>query len=1045
MLQASRSYVCWQCAARRVSSNGGLARLDRTAVVLNSKSLAQGQPTSGTRAFATVQHPSRKATSPGSGANGAQRRVWIRERLWNWEKDNPTEAQTMLTDYSFAGELSNSFTRPQNVTMAQFDVTTPLFEGDELSDLRSDNTNLNAGDLVEMSAEGSRRPMLAICLGRFNGYEHYYTSSGKWFTGLGIQTLFVVNNFVHPAELEPIISEIPLGEIPTEEINALHDLGHDPSRMAGAPLLKKMMDFTQEAEAIYQANAGKLDASSSFIGDPIKHRYLTLYEISDVLLPFSLKRKGKHSAAALYAVHRALLQDETFFRPLKQTGHRRSYLFEISPLSEVRIVQRVESIVRAHLEEPRNRRGKEDAGGDPTLIGFIEKARKAIGNSREVRMPSAHGVIGPSLSPPPSSTRESPQWSAADKEILQFIELWSSYQKFPAFSRMQTMGSTILRILDRYPDMKLDAATGWTFLQEVGWITPWDIQSRYNTRLPGVEIKRSGGLSRPFPDGMGKQLTPDVFTKDRKMLDNGTVYAIDAETTVDIDDAVSVEKTTNPEENWIHIHVADPASSISPDTAVAEYAELVPETIYLQGHYCRMLPNNISIDRFSLAPGRPCLTFSALVSNHGTVLKHKITPGTLGSVVYMTGEDVNEALGETREDLTATGQEFSIGPKARARTPNRRFTRPNDLTVDQKDELVLLSRLGKALHDERLKKGAAPFFQSRPSPNVSLDYVEQKENEDGFISVNGDPSIHISFSKRTGTDIVEHTMRLAGEIAARWCHDRGIPIPYRTQPNAAQNADRIRKFTSDVLTPMLASGQRPDDNHWRHLRALLGGDELTTTPGPHFTMGVDMYTKATSPLRRFGDLLVHWQIEAALLQEKKLNKSLVGNKDDSFLPFTRERLSRMLPMLRMRERQVRLLSNGNGADQWILQALVRAWKFGEAELPETFNFTVGHIVGNKSVMGRLDWFDRMAFMRADALNDITKMSGIKLNDVFEVKLRDVNVHSNVVLVEAVKLIKGDVQVPAPASDVLDPVDDVVNPVAAVLNSGSPKTINDVAV
>lgn len=56
----------------------------------------------------------------------------------------------MLTDFAQAGELSNTFTRPQNVTMAQFDVTSPLFEGDELSDLRSDNINLQPGDLVEM-------------------------------------------------------------------------------------------------------------------------------------------------------------------------------------------------------------------------------------------------------------------------------------------------------------------------------------------------------------------------------------------------------------------------------------------------------------------------------------------------------------------------------------------------------------------------------------------------------------------------------------------------------------------------------------------------------------------------------------------------------------------------------------------------------------------------------------------------------------------------------------------------------------------------------
>ncbi|KAF3017477.1 hypothetical protein E8E14_010462 [Neopestalotiopsis sp. 37M] len=916
----------------------------------------------------------------------------------------------MLADFAHTGEVANSLTRPQNDSMHQVDVTPPLFDGDELSDLRSDSSNLKPGDLVEMSSQGSRRPLMAICLGRFNGYEHYYTSGGQWFTGLGVQSLFVVNNFVQPAELEPIIKEIPLDEITLDTVNALRSLGHDPSRKAGAQLLKKMVDFTQEAEGIYQAHAGKLDASSTFIGDPVKHRYLTLHEIADQLLPFSVKREGKIPPVALYAVHRALLQDDIFFRPLKQAGHRNSYLFEISPLSEVRTIQKIESLVRDYLDTPHNQR-KIVAN---SFAGFVSTAQKAIDNSRKFRKPTTHGIIGPSQ----ASTQPLPEWSPLDLEVLRFIELWSSYQKFPNGSSLQAIGSLILRAVDRYSDGRLEASIGWTLLQEVGYVTPWDIQSRYKLRFPDIEVKRSGGFDRPFNGDMSKELTPDVFSGDRKTW--STMYAIDAETTTDIDDAVSLERTSNPDQAWIHIHIADPASSIAYDTVIASFAELVPETIYLQGHFSRMLPNDISVDRFSLAAGRPCMTFSALVDTEGSILEHKITPGTVGDIVYMTGEEVNEALGETREDPTATDQELSVGPKPATFKADRKITRPRDLTADQKEELTLLSHFGKALHHGRLSKGAVPFFQARPSPKVSLNGVTLNENKNGFFSVTGDPSIHISFSKRAGTDIVEHTMRLACEVAARWCNERGVPVPYRTQPRAVQNADMIRQFTQESLMPLIESGHRPDDTMWRNLRALLGGDELTTKPGPHFMMGVDMYTKATSPLRRFGDLIVHWQIQAALLEEKRLGKSLVGNTDDSFLPFRRDRLDRMLPMLRLRERQAKLLSNGNGSDQWILQALVRAWKFGEAELPETFKFKVSHVAGRLSVMGRLDWFDRTAFLRPEALNSVAAMADVRINDVFEVKLKDVNVHSGVILVEAVELVERGDKILASPSDVLEP-------------------------
>ncbi|KAH8675975.1 hypothetical protein BX600DRAFT_432511 [Xylariales sp. PMI_506] len=957
--------------------------------------------------FATVQHPDksprgdgRSSTRAASTESEQQKSLPVRERLRQWEIENPNPADATLSDFAFAGELSNIVTRPQNISMTQFTVASPLFDGDELSDLRADDSTLQAGDLVELSSEGTRRPSIAICLGRFNGYEHYYANSGKWFSTVGVQPLFVVHRFVEPVELEALISEISLHKISPEEVNALQDLGHGPSRSTGAPLLKKMLDFTQEAESVYQANAGTLDASSSFIGDPLNHRYLTLFEIADLLLPLSMKKVGKFSEAALYAVHRSLLQDEVFFRPLGRTGHRRSYLFEVSPLSEVRVVQNVEKMVREYLDAVGGTRKKELEGHAADLSKFLNSARSAIDKSRRARKVTPHGMIGPS-----NSRASRAKWSNSDREILNFLEIWASYQKFPAHSRLQCLGSAIIRCIDRYDEMKFTPATGWTCLQELGWITPWDIQARYALRFPNVEVNREGGFSRPFFGMLDRHLKPDSLSKIRKRWDNMTAYCIDSESTVDIDDAVSVERTSDPTQYWIHVHVADPASSISADTPVAKYAELVPETIYLQGHFSRMLPGDISIDKFSLAPNRPTLTFSALVDDRGNILDYKITPGILQDVVYMTGEDVNTALGEMREDPLASDEEMTIGQVKAFKAPERAMTRPQDLTPGQKDDLSVLSMLGKSLHAERLKKGATPYFPARPQPQVDLGEVTQTSTPEGVINATGDPSIRIQYSKRVGTDLVENTMRLAGEVAGRWCSERGIPIPYRTQPHGAPNAALIQQYTQEMFQPLLAAGVQPDDSQWRHLRSLIGSDELSTTPGPHYTMGVDVYAKATSPLRRFSDLIVHWQIEAALLEEQKRGTSLVGNKKDSFLPFTRQRLDRMLPMLRVRERQARLLANGPGADQWILQALVRAWKFGEAPLPPTFKFTVSRISGRSVAIGQLNWFDRSAFLRAEHMNGLMRMVNVRIGDVLEVKLVDVNVHGNMITVEAVSVIE----------------------------------------
>jgi hypothetical protein len=58
----------------------------------------------------------------------------------------------MMGDHSNYGELTNNVTRPQNVGMLQIEAedSTPLFAGDELVDLRSDDAMLDPGDLVEL-------------------------------------------------------------------------------------------------------------------------------------------------------------------------------------------------------------------------------------------------------------------------------------------------------------------------------------------------------------------------------------------------------------------------------------------------------------------------------------------------------------------------------------------------------------------------------------------------------------------------------------------------------------------------------------------------------------------------------------------------------------------------------------------------------------------------------------------------------------------------------------------------------------------------------
>jgi exoribonuclease-2 len=52
---------------------------------------------------------------------------------------------------------------------------------------------------------------------------------------------------------------------------------------------------------------------------------------------------------------------------------------------------------------------------------------------------------------------------------------------------------------------------------------------------------------------------------------------------------------------------------------------------------------------------------------------------------------------------------------------------------------------------------------------------------------------------------------------------------------------------------------------------LFKPSRASLEPEPHFGLGLDMYTRATSPLRRYADLIVHQQLRAFVLDRATLS------------------------------------------------------------------------------------------------------------------------------------------------------------------------------
>ncbi|KAI5466622.1 hypothetical protein BGZ63DRAFT_346540 [Mariannaea sp. PMI_226] len=947
----------------------------------------------------------------------------IREKLLDWRPEPSLVQQLrLLPDSPLVAGVSNFNTKPHSTGSSELDYFKSTPEGmvdgavlDGSEDIDAGVVSVNSrspGDLVEMKQPGSRTPIFGIYLGYFGSRHHFYTGHGRWMVSQGFSAIFTVSKYASVAEIQPLLDAIPKHANP-DDYQELRRADLGPSREAGAELIKKMNKFVADAEEHYQNSLSNLDKARSLVSDGKRTKYLSLFEMAEMLLPQSAREGNTFSPAALYAVHTALYRNEFNFRPLGPTSdcHRRDHLFEVFPYHDAMMVNRVAIMVReyavtrgAMMKSPTYRELSESALGK-----FVLKAREVVKANREKRSFTPHGILAPS----PAVTIEIPEWTRSHMDVIRFLEWWASYDLFEDGSRFHAYGSLILRALELYVDVPLNQTTAWTFLQEIGSVPSWEVPSRYKVRFPAVQIQSGGGLIRNKPMALEESLRPDIATGFRKEYKGVNVLCIDAPSTMIIDDGISLERTEKPDEFWIHIHTADPASGILPNSELATFLELIPENIYLPGHFQAMLPADIGVDssndyssegltdRYSLAPGRPTLTFSAKVNEAGDILDYKIEPGVLDKVTYLDPKDVSQFCQEPAPPPVPE-QSLVVGtlPSKDNQPPNRPMMAAEDLDSGSKQDLLSLYRLAEAIKGKRLEKGAWPYFAPRPSVTVAFEEVPVDEvPKEGVKVLPPDPYIKVDYDAFNGASVVSNTMVLAGEIAARWCADRGIAIPYRKNVHSSR-FEEIYEYATKELYPSLRQGIQPSSVQRQELNRLTGDMDISTTPGPYFMLGLDMYAKATSPLRRFSDLIVHWQVHAALAHEREVNRKLDASVDnlDEILPFTLDHLENTLSLLHMREKMAKVLSYG--AREWMLMALVRDWKF-ENRPPRQLRFTVDSTWA-KGLMGRIDLFDLDAIMTVDGMDALVLLVDVKVGDEFEVELADINVHQRHIFVKAIR-------------------------------------------
>ena len=183
--------------------------------------------------------------------------------------------------------------------------------------------------------------------------------------------------------------------------------------------------------------------------------------------------------------------------------------------------------------------------------------------------------------------------------------------------------------------------------------------------------------------------------------------------------------------------------------------------------------------------------------------------------------------------------------------------------IEIRPTLIRTTRLSYAEAETRLAEpvfadlaAAAERFRARRVANeaASIDLPEVSVRvRDGQVVIR---PIDRHGSRAMVTDL----MLMAGEAAARFCQANEIPIPYAVQPPP----ERIEQPRG--MAAMYA------------YRRLFKPTRTVGEPDRQFGLGLPMYARTTSPLRRYADLLVHQQLRAHLRGAPLLSAQQVSER-----------------------------------------------------------------------------------------------------------------------------------------------------------------------
>ena len=343
------------------------------------------------------------------------------------------------------------------------------------------------------------------------------------------------------------------------------------------------------------------------------------------------------------------------------------------------------------------------------------------------------------------------------------------------------------------------------------------------------------------------------------------IVTIDGETARDFDDAVNVRQIEGGNYE-LHVHIADVANYVTPDSALDQEARLRGTSVYFPDRAVPMLPLELSTDICSLRPHVDRLVLSCVmqIDHRGEILGYDLCEGVIRSAERMTYTDVNAVL------------EGEAGARQRYKNLVSTFEMMRDLALILKRKRARRGSIDFDLPEPVIEFDEFGLMKSitRSERNIAHRLIEEfmlsaNECVAGYLENKRVASLYRIHEKPDAKRVYDFEV-----IAAAFGYSLGVGalpiqrVQFKSERRASHGTGKrpreieipkevhITPRMYQKLTEKIAGKPEERILSYLMLRSLKQARYSEENLG-HFALAAPTYTHFTSPIRRYPDLIVH--------------------------------------------------------------------------------------------------------------------------------------------------------------------------------------------